>query len=543
MANNDFKMLLGFVIDRSSLSDIEKELAKKKISINTDLDLKNFAKSKQEVTKQTEWLRRELQKTLSDLKISISDKELTSWTKEYYSQITSEAKKAYSELESFQKKNMNAIDFEIQKKEEASKRNSAMLKEQMQSAQKLQDQADKIRNNFDSQIQKMQTDLGKIGVPTDEAKTILKDVNDVFAGLNTNGNQSLIDGASKLKSEFDKANVSITQIKKSYSELNSIQNQADKARRNIYIEDYETKIKKAKAELEKLGVPADEITAKLKGINDAFASLDKSSDNQTLVTSAEKFELELDKVKNKITQAKTEYDKLNAPADSGKQAAMIVRLNNYLSKNTAITAESKAQIQQWINTLSGASVAERTLENIKIEFSQIDANMRSMNRLGKSFTDRIKEQAAKFSQWVSVSSVVLFGVEKAKKSIAELKEIDNILLRILTTDPIEDINNAVPIIAHKGEAVLNEDQQDQLMKNFISALTANPYIPTESFIPNISIPDYSLVSGESNYNTNNITVNNGDIVIQKCDNPDQLAQGILRGGLTSAILHNLGKRN
>ena len=107
------------------------------------------------------------------------------------------------------------------------------------------------------------------------------------------------------------------------------------------------------------------------------------------------------------------------------------------------------------------------------------------------------------------------------------------LLKMISGQNLGDPSQAIPIIAHEGEAVLNRSQQDTLLSNFIAAC---------SYVPDYPVPSYSLLSASNSQEQTN-TFNFGGITIERCDSPDQLAEGILHGGLESAIRQSLGKYN
>ncbi|MFT4007132.1 MAG: hypothetical protein QM683_16450 [Lacrimispora sp.] len=85
-------------------------------------------------------------------------------------------------------------------------------------------------------------------------------------------------------------------------------------------------------------------------------------------------------------------------------------------------------------------------------------------------------------------------------------------------------------ILHKKEAVFNPDQQDMLLTNLSKAWN---YIPTEA-------PYYTDAAARAGQPVTKFEF--GDINIQKCDNVDALAQGILNGGLRSAMIQQAGIR-
>ncbi|WP_313069733.1 hypothetical protein [Lacrimispora sp.] len=88
----------------------------------------------------------------------------------------------------------------------------------------------------------------------------------------------------------------------------------------------------------------------------------------------------------------------------------------------------------------------------------------------------------------------------------------------------------ISAILHKNEAVFNPEQQDMLLKNLATAWNFTP-----------SKIDYTnLSSGHSNLTTQEFKF--GNINIQECNDTERLADGILNGGLKSAIIQQLGKR-
>ncbi|WP_024348477.1 hypothetical protein [Lacrimispora indolis] len=106
------------------------------------------------------------------------------------------------------------------------------------------------------------------------------------------------------------------------------------------------------------------------------------------------------------------------------------------------------------------------------------------------------------------------------------------MLKYLATNELKD--GEVPILAHTGEAILNDSQQNMLMKNLGNAA---------SFMPNL--PDYSnVLNGVKMVEKSNTpTIHfNGGITIEKCDTPDEFARGIMDGKLALALGQRLGRR-
>lgn len=153
------------------------------------------------------------------------------------------------------------------------------------------------------------------------------------------------------------------------------------------------------------------------------------------------------------------------------------------------------------------------------------------------------------------------------------------MIKYLATNELKA--GEVPIIAHEGEAILNSDQQEQLLDNVdtppgsdieaalnkLGLRKINPdehplilhnkevIFPEEqrkallakfSEMNNIHpvLPDYSRLLNQITVreSTPKQEFNFGDINIQKCDNPDEFAKGIMDGKLALALGQRLGRR-
>ncbi|WP_313580693.1 hypothetical protein [Lacrimispora sp.] len=148
------------------------------------------------------------------------------------------------------------------------------------------------------------------------------------------------------------------------------------------------------------------------------------------------------------------------------------------------------------------------------------------------------------------------------------------MLKHLSTEELKD--GEVPIIAHEGEVVLNPNQQEQLLDNVetppkspiarrleeLGLLETDPakfpiikhvkntafgglqdLAATHSFKPDTT--DYSSVINQMTVreSTSKQEINfNGGINIQECNDANKFVQGIMDGGLRSAINQEKSKR-
>ena len=148
-------------------------------------------------------------KIIADLKLN-HEQSLQALNEEIKTEQTLQSQK-----DTFNKKNINAIDYEIQKREEEAKAFSSMLQAQMQEQQKVQSEVNKIQLSTD--ISKIETDYKKFGVVSQEVETNLKELKSAHeAVINAKG-------TDKLSAEIDKYNQKLAETKSSWNELKNTQ--------------------------------------------------------------------------------------------------------------------------------------------------------------------------------------------------------------------------------------------------------------------------------------------------------------------------------
>ena len=104
---DNFKVILEAMIDQSSLTNIQKKIAKDRLKISADINVEDFAKSKQAIEKQIQALGQGIKAILGD---AVSDKQASQWAKQYYDQMISGAKKAASEQAKADKERLANIE-------------------------------------------------------------------------------------------------------------------------------------------------------------------------------------------------------------------------------------------------------------------------------------------------------------------------------------------------------------------------------------------------------------------------------------------------
>ncbi len=195
--------------------------------------------------------------------------------------------------------------------------------------------------------------------------------------------------------------------------------------------EYQNRINAVTASLEKYGVETQEAQKLTSSLQSTFDSM-KGMSGQELVNQADKLEQEFNAVKASIEQAKIAYDKYMQPVSNEKATSLINRINTFLSKNTRITNDAKIALQGYADEL-GRGVSLSRWNEINGKLKETENSMRGLHRLGASLKDQMSQAAQSFTQWLSVSSVVMLLVSKIKNAITELKEVNSIMTEISKT--------------------------------------------------------------------------------------------------------------
>lgn len=154
-----------------------------------------------------------------------------------------------------------------------------------------------------------------------------------------------------------------------------------------------------------------------------FAKDGTVANRQKLIDAEEELGRQLKSTTNDIKVQNAEW------AKSSKVDSLHQKIQEFYDKNTATHRQWGGQLQNLLNeTAHGAQVTATRVNEIEQEFLSVSNAARQAGKLGQSFFGSIKEQASKFVQWFSVTSVVMEGVQAIKKMVTEVKTLDNAMM-------------------------------------------------------------------------------------------------------------------
>lgn len=406
--NDDFLVLLKAVIDKSSLTQAQKDVAKQHFDASLDLniDLQEFAKQKKLAADAAGKMAGEIQQAFNKIGIKIDNGQALAVTREYFDLVK-----------------------KVGKEEEKANRREA----KNQATKKAREQKKSYDDVYASleKLYKLKKEYAELDDKSSRKGTLLsdriKDEENLLAsrksGTTTpdNWDPEKQNAITQREIELQK------ELEKVYEEIAATQ---QKIANNVSNLSYDRQFSNLEATFRGLGLESAEIADKTKDVSFALSKLKSDAESgsfEKLAADEEMFTQALRKAQNEAGILKNDLDSIYNPR---RQNRLSVDLQNWLSKNTRASKDARESIQAYLNELNNGKVSNARLESIQMDLKQIDAQQRGLKRLGKSLKDQFSQAATDFSQWLTISSAIMFAVDKTKEAFSELVEVDTYLTEI-----------------------------------------------------------------------------------------------------------------
>lgn len=313
--------------------------------------------------------------------------------------------------------------------------------------------AKEIDKNLAS-LSKLKTEWKKQGIYIDEFKTkvdnLEKSLNEISIGD--------VKGLNTLKEQLSSLSIEAKEL----SQIHEIQLSMDNGHG---ASEYQNRINAVIASLEKYGVETQEaknITASLQSTFDNM----KGMPGQELVTQADKLEQEFKAVKVSVDQAKLSYDKLMQPASKEKISSTLLKAQKLLDNNTKVTENVKNEWQGYVNRLSsGSDIAVKEINDINIRLKQTESSMRSIGKLGLSWTDKLKQAWEKFGGWGFATGTMMTLYDQIRKIPKEVIKVNSSMIEL---DKVSDASDS-DISKYFSEAADSAKRYGSAVSDMINA--------------------------------------------------------------------------
>ena len=281
--------------------------------------------------------------------------------------------------------------------------------------------------DISSGIAQAQERLGKLKANAsgfDQMKQTIVDLDTAIANV---GDKSSLDAF------INKLKVAESQLGRVKAETKQLQD-VNKIQLSMGVNgDTTSKIEVLRNNFTKLGLSADEVKTKMSGVDTEVKTLqslmNSGADNSAIVTQFEKLQTVLTQTQNNLKQTRSDYSLL---ATEQQRLSLANTIEAWNQKNTRATKEVRAENDRYVASLRDLNTQMTKLQfgQIQTGFKQNENSMRTLNRLGASLKDQMKQAVNSFTQWISVSSAIMGVVYSTKQAVSELKEVDTLLTEI-----------------------------------------------------------------------------------------------------------------
>lgn len=211
------------------------------------------------------------------------------------------------------------------------------------------------------------------------------------------------------------------------AELDKTAKKASNIKLSIDAGDYKAQMEKAIANASKWSGENSKLTQSIDDVRKAYEAMigEIGKEAEDLPTALDNFEKKLNKLKNDTVIESSQF------ASQDRIDALAKKYQDFYDKNTAAHKKWGKQFQSGLAELtSSTDISIKSLNELEKNYSNMVSDSRQNGLLGKSFIDKVKDQAAKFSQWVSISSIVMQGVQSIRAAVSNVIELDNSLLEL-----------------------------------------------------------------------------------------------------------------
>ena len=179
-----------------------------------------------------------------------------------------------------------------------------------------------------------------------------------------------------------------------------------------------------------LGIESQEVTNDIAELRRLLSSMNDSDDIESVTTDYQDFLQLLQTVNNAVAGLKMKMDEDNRPEilDAAKESAM-QRLNGLFEDGSqaakvygARAAKLRDELNQ-VGNVKGVDIVNRKIKNLGTE-------IKNSHLQTKTWSTSIKEQLSRYSHYLSVASVFMYGMQAARSMFEQVKAIDSAMTEL-----------------------------------------------------------------------------------------------------------------
>ncbi len=296
-------------------------------------------------------------------------------------------------------------------------------------------------------IESMELKLGKLGESGIDASEIvnyrnkLNELRQTYENLlATLSGQNGAINLNNVRSEIEEAKTSVVELS------SQIDNARTKLAKDIKLDidngNLQNEIDSIETKFNKLGIKSQEVENEIKELRALLSSMDESDDIESVTSDYQTFMQTLQTVNNRVDGLKMQMDEANRPEIlSAKKEEAMQRLNGLFDEGSqaskvfgARAEELRKELNQ-VGNVKGIDIVNKKIKNLGTE-------IKNSHLQTKTWGTRLKEQLARYSNYLSIASVFMYGTQAVRSMFEQVKLIDSAMTELKkVTDETDDSYN------------------------------------------------------------------------------------------------------
>ena len=411
---------------------------------------------------------------------------------------------------------------------------------------RLKSEIDTIRKKLVNLDPKVNTE--QFNVLSVQLKNLETTYNRLFAKLHKNLSTAQTDklskSAQKAKRELDELEAKIKDTKKAL---------ARKIEEKLFSEGFANQIDNVTTKFDKAKNKSKELEITMSALRAAFdrvKNAQKSHNIDELIAANQDYERILKSLNNQLDiNAREQREAAAAQKLADDSSAFQSKIDAWLTKNSAAAKKFESRL---LELRAQAQNCDRTtLNHLEAELKQIDKEAEAAGLKMQTMGDRLKTQFQKYSSYLSVASLFMYGGQALRNMFEQIKLIDSAMteLKKVTDETDESYNRFLTNAASRAREIgTTIDGLVQSTADFARlgysfkdsqglAEVANIYAVVGDDIDNVEQATESLISTLTAFKDEAGDLSNSDFALSIVDKMNEVANNfaISSGGIGDAL--------
>ncbi|RFZ78209.1 phage tail tape measure protein [Lacrimispora amygdalina] len=311
----------------------------------------------------------------------------------------------------------NFADMEVEAKKQIS-----ILQSMVKEYRNAENVSSKLKGtDFNSGLSIANNDLEKLKADAKDFPQITKTVNDLDVAL------SKVGDTASLNTFNDQLRVARSELSKVKAETVAI-NKDEKV--GINVSGLEAKI----ADIQRISPEINKFKTQINGaevsVESLLSDLSKVKTQGDFSVVNSRFKSFSDSAKSAGISVSEVTLKTNKLATDSQRLSKTNSIKTWADNNSKAMKLLGADVNRVLDGLKKPNLPTSEYDKLNAEFEKIKINAREMNLLGKTPWDSVKDMGSKFFSWVSVSGLIMTGLNSLRKMREEVINLDNSLLEL-----------------------------------------------------------------------------------------------------------------